>query len=274
MALAGKQLGGGIRLVRPVGNGSHAVAYLGVTPAGQPCTVKLFQPQMLPHAQCELSVGQQFKHPRLSRVGWLTEVDGYPALVMSWVPGETLFARYRQRPALVHEPHAFLTTLADVLEGLGHMHSLGMLHRDIKPDNILVQASGRATLVDYDLSGPVDEPLGGQIGTPAFQSPEAQAGAELGTQSDLYGVGLLLHWGLWGALPEPDVEPALEGDAPAAPAFYAEAATLAQQLLHPRAGGRPAEALSVREELLGWRARLQAPEGHPAAPQPRSEARV
>ncbi|WP_261663533.1 serine/threonine-protein kinase [Deinococcus sp. Marseille-Q6407] len=281
MALAGRQLEGGIRLVRPVGNGSHSVAYLAVTASGQPCTVKLFQPQLLDHAQRELEVGSRFRHPRLSRVGRLTWLDDYPALVMSWVPGETLLAHYRRRPALRCEPYAYLTTLADVLDGLDHMHQLGMLHRDVKPDNILVQPSGRAILVDYDLSGPLDEPLHARVGTPAFQSPEAQAGGELGTASDLYGVGLLLYWGLWGALPEPDPDTDildLDALAPEAelssgssdvcpePFFQAEAQTLIRQLLQPRAQGRPASAAAVRGELLNWREELPAPAAQPAPP--------
>lgn len=264
MALAGKQLEGGIRLVRPVGRGSHAVAYLAVTPGGQPCTVKVFQPSMLAHAERELKVGQQFRHLRLSRVVRLTRLDQFPALVMSWVPGDTLFVRYRRRPALRCDPYAFLTTLTDVLEALEHMHSLGTLHRDVKPDNILVQPSGHATLVDYDLSGPLGESLGGTgtIGTPAFRSPEAHAGAELGPQSDLYGVGLLLHWGLWGALPEPDgAEPVTVGPCEEPP-FQVQAQRLSAELLQP-AGVRPSSASEVREQLLRWRALLRVPDVAP-----------
>lgn len=204
MRAAGRQLEGGIRLLRPVGSGSHSVAYLAVTPEGQPCAVKIFRPQMEAHAQREYELGRQFQHPRLSRAAYLTQLDGVPALVMRWVPGQTLFARYTRRPALLAEPAAYLTTLIDVLEGLMHMHSLGILHRDLKPDNVLVQANGHATLVDFDLSGPMDEELLGQLGTPAFQSPEAQARQPLGVASDLYGIGLLLYWGLYGELPEED----------------------------------------------------------------------
>lgn len=267
MALAGRQLEGGIRLVRPVGSGSHAVAYLAVTAAGRPCTVKLFKPHMLPHAQREWQVGRRFRHPRLTRLGYLTLLDDFPALVMSWVPGETLFARYRQRPALICEPQAYLTTLLDILEALEHMHGLGILHRDVKPDNILVQPTGHATLVDYDLSGPMHEPLGGQIGTPAFQSPEAQSGEELGPPSDLYGVGLLLHWGLWGYLPDeigtgkPSPESSAAIDATFAelpppvgcepPPFLPAALQLLARLLLPDAAQRPTAA-AVRAELQPW----------------------
>ncbi|GHG03140.1 serine/threonine protein kinase [Deinococcus piscis] len=272
MALAGKRLEGGIRLVRPVGTGSHAVAYLAVTPGGQPCTVKLFRPSMLAHAQRELEVGQQFRHQRLARIVRLTQLGEYPALIMSWVPGDTLFAHYRQRPALRCEPYAYLTTLADVLEGLDHMHRLGTLHRDVKPDNILVQPSGHATLVDYDLSGPLGEDLSGQIGTPAFRSPEAEMGAGLGPQSDLYGVGLLLYWGLWGALPEPESAPLPAGGCSQLP-FQHQAEALTHQLLRPQAGVRPSSASAVRAQLLNWRTQVSAPVA-PSLPPLRLEAPV
>ncbi|MDO4262663.1 MAG: serine/threonine-protein kinase [Deinococcus sp.] len=261
MALAGKWLEGGLRLVRPVGSGSHSVAYLAVTPGGQPCTVKVFQPSMLAHAQRELEVGQRFRHPRLARAVRLTWANDCPALVMTWVPGNTLFAHYRRRPAMHCEPYAYLTTLADVLEGLDYMHGLGVLHRDVKPDNILVQPSGQATLVDYDLSGPLDEPLSGQVGTPAFSSPEAQAGGGLGPESDLYGVGLLLYWGLWAALPEPGHPPQpVASDLRPPPALRAQAQALADDLLRPLAAGRPSSASAVREQLLRLRAQCSQPQ--------------
>ena len=125
---------------------------------------------------------------------------------------------------------------------------MGIVHRDVKPENIIVDGDGSARLVDFDLSGPVgerfDSPV--RIGTVAFLSPEAMLGEALGTESDLYGVGLLLHWGLYGELPPED----MRGDPPAAPLSSDPLESLRLALLDPDRTSRPANALHVREELL------------------------
>ena len=145
-------------------------------------------------------------------------------------------------PALIHERQAYLRTLSDVLEALMAMHVGGWLHRDVKADNILVQPSGEAQLLDYDLSGPLyevfDAPL--RIGTAAFQSPEARLGAALGPQSDLYSVGVLLYWGLCGTLP----------DSPHPQFSAGPLGTLCRRLLDPDLARRPGDAGQVRSELL------------------------
>lgn len=200
---AGSQLKGTkITLVRPVGSGSHSTVHLATTPSRQLCAVKVFRPEMRSHAEREFEVGRRFQHPCLSRPHHLSTVNDHPALLLSWAPGETMFVRYAQRPALASEPHAFLTTIHTLLRALGHMHDSGFLHRDVKPDNIMVNKNGGAILVDYDLAGPIREPLGGGVGTPAFQSPESRLGVPLEPSSDVYGVALLLFWGWAGHLPE------------------------------------------------------------------------
>ena len=240
MSLAGSRVAGQFTLIRPLGRGASSLVYLALGDDGQPYTVKLFESALIQNAHSEARM--QVRHPRLAEVVALTELSGCPVVVLRFTRGLELFGRYASRPAMYHEPRAFLRTLSDVLEGLAAMHSARLLHRDVKADNVLVQPSGEAKLLDYDLSGPMYEQFEQprRIGTAAFQSPEAARGEALGPQSDLWGIGVLLYWGLHGSLPDHE-----EPNAGAGPLHE-----LSWALLTPDAASRPDDALKVREELL------------------------
>lgn len=240
--MAGQIIEGGTRLVRVLGRGTHSVVYFAVTEQGAPRAVKIFPPHLADFAEREYRNASGLTHPRLAPVLGRTLLGGQPTLIVAYARGEVLLRRYALRPALVHERPAFVLTLRHLLGALGHLHARGLLHRDVKPDNILVEADGSARLVDYDLSGTVQEsrsaPL--QIGTPAFQSPEARRGEPLAPGSDLYSVGVLLHWGLHGELPDPE--------SPARPCAD-PLAELLPGLLSPELGGRSDDAAKVEETL-------------------------
>ncbi|WP_425147555.1 serine/threonine-protein kinase [Deinococcus sp.] len=244
---------GRYHLVRPLGRGASSVVYFAVGTDGLAYAVKVFPPEMRSHAERELLNGSGLHHPRLARVLAATTVQDHPSLVLAFARGQVLFSRYLLRPPLrlherlppeeaVSERRAYLLTLAHLLEALAYLHAAGIVHRDVKPDNIIVDSDGSARLVDFDLSGPVGERFASavRIGTGAFLSPEAERGEPLGTESDLYGVGLLLHWGLYGELPGEEPPP------PSGDPFE----SLRRELLDPQRQTRPADALAVRRELL------------------------
>ena len=243
MPVAGRVIGDGIKLVRLLGRGSHSVVYFAVTREGQPCAVKIFPAHFETFANREYLHGHGLNHPRLAPVLGQVCMDEFPALVVKYARGETLFERYRAQPALHHDRRAFLLTLTHVLDALEYMHAQGLVHRDIKPDNIMVEPDGSAKLVDYDLSGPTLEVLATptRIGTQAFQSPEAARGEPLGPESDLYGVGVLLGWGIHGQLPE-------EGEA--LPPTRDPLTPLWRALIRPDRSRRPGSAAWAKEELL------------------------
>lgn len=240
MSLAGTRLADRYTLIRPLGQGASSLVYVALGDDGEAYTVKLFAPPLLNHAEREARM--QVRGPHLAEVMTLSEVAGQLAVVLRFTKGTELFGRYRFRPAALRERPAFVQTLSDVLEGLAAMHAGGWLHRDVKAANILVQKSGAATLLDYDLSGPIGETFAAplRIGTAAFQSPEAGRGEVLGPQSDLYSVGVLLYWGLMGELPaEGQPEP---GAGPLA--------ELCSRLLELDPAKRPSDAAKVRAALL------------------------
>ncbi len=260
MPLAGTLVDGQYHLVRPLGRGASSVVYFAVGKDGLAYAVKLFPPELLSHAEREFRNGAGLQHPRLARVLAATTVQNHPSLVLDFARGQVMFSRYVHRPSLrlhpqigaagfeplqaANERRAYLLTLAHLLDALAHLHATGIVHRDVKPENIIVDTNGSARLVDFDLSGPVgerfDSPV--RIGTAAFLSPEATRGEPLGTESDLYGVGLLLHWGLHGELPpDEDGERHSTGD----PLEH-----LMNALLCADRSARPHSAVQVRHELL------------------------
>ncbi|GAA5503269.1 hypothetical protein Dxin01_03024 [Deinococcus xinjiangensis] len=259
MPIAGRVIGDGVKLVRLLGRGSHSVVYFAVSKEGQPCAVKIFPSHLETFAVREFQHGHGLNHPRLAPVLENLSFDDFPALLVKHAKGETLFERYRQRPALLHDRRAFLLTMTHLLDALDFMHQQGLVHRDIKPDNIMVEPDGSAKLVDYDLSGPSLEALDvpTRMGTQAFQSPEATRGEPLGPESDLYGVGVLLGWGIHGELPE-------EGES--LPPTRDPLTPLWRALIRSDRSKRPNNAAWAKDELL--RLALEHPTGLSASPQP------
>ena len=122
---------------------------------------------------------------------------------MAYVDGETLADRVRQRGPLPHAEAA--RVLRDVAWALGHAHERHVIHRDVKPDNVLLErASGRALVADFGIAGVVKEAGaidGGEvIGTPEFMSPEQAVGERVDPRSDLYSLGLVGYFTLTGRL--------------------------------------------------------------------------
>jgi len=187
---------GHYRIVRPIAHGAVATVYLAFDDSGTPYAVKVFPRGFAARADREWRVGSTLRHEHVNPVLERFDIDEYPAVLMEFAPG----ARLSDMPRM--PPERFLGIFAQLLAALAHLHDVGFVHRDVKPENLIVNIDDSARLIDFDLSGPVDEPVGRlRLGTIAYIAPEQVRGEGITPASDLYAAGVILYWGLTGELP-------------------------------------------------------------------------
>lgn len=185
-------------------------------------------------------------------------IEPTPFLVMEFLEGESLFQYLRREGARPVEEVVAMGS--QLLEALDHMHSRGIVHRDIKPGNILRKASGSLTLVDFGLvRGASDEPLtqvGAPLGTLPFMAPEQLEGYEADARSDLYSLATVLYVALTGKPPFPPGEAHLRTRSPppppssVKPGLPAALDEVFARAMTPGAEARYQTAPAFAEELL------------------------
>ena len=154
----------------------------------------------------------QLTHPNIVPIFTVGEIDAFVFFAMAYVTGDTLAQRVTARGPL--DPHTAGRMLCDIGEALDYAHARGVVHRDIKPDNILIDAaSGRALLSDFGIAhasppsrvsgqlGRPSAPRGIVVGTAAFMSPEQASADRVDARSDLYSLGVVAFYMLAGRLP-------------------------------------------------------------------------
>jgi serine/threonine-protein kinase len=156
----------------------------------------------------EAQTAARLSHPHIVPIHTVGEGQGLVYFVMGYVDGESVAARIRRRGQLpVEEARRIMRETADALSAA---HSLSVIHRDIKPDNILLEGTrGRVMVTDFGIAkalssttGATLTGIGVAIGTPAFMSPEQAAGErDIDGRSDLYSLGIVTYQMLTGALP-------------------------------------------------------------------------
>ncbi len=174
VSLAGKTLHERYRVVRPLGRGALATVYLAFDPFGTPYALKVFPKGAEARRDRELWVGKRLSHPNLNPVLEALDLEEGPALLLAYAPGEEMGRWMLRRP----ERRRALFVFRQLLEALAHMHEKGLVHRDVKPENLIVAGTDEARLVDFDLSGPALEtfkrPL--RLGTLPYLAPEQVLG--------------------------------------------------------------------------------------------------
>lgn len=141
----------------------------------------------------EARIARSITHPNVCRVHDIGDAQGRRFLSMELISGEDLGSLLRRIGRL---PLEKATELAQQLcAGLAALHEQGVLHRDLKPDNVMIDARGRLKITDFGLAAVAEELEDNELGdgTPAYMSPEQAAGREVSVASDIYALGLLLY---------------------------------------------------------------------------------
>jgi serine/threonine-protein kinase len=140
----------------------------------------------------EVRTARQVSHPNVCRVFDIGEVDGAQFLSMEFIDGDDLSSLLRRIGRLPSDKA--LEIARQLCAGLHAVHQAGILHRDFKPANVMIDGRGKARITDFGVAGLESELKEGAIaGTPAYMSPEQITGKELTTKSDIYSLGLVLY---------------------------------------------------------------------------------
>lgn len=199
-----------------LGQGGMGAVFLGEQkePVERLVAIKLIHasltgPAALHRFTAERQAMARLSHPAIAQIFEAgTTDDGFPYFVMEHVPGESL-TDYCDRRSSSFEQR--LELFFDICQGVEHAHRKGILHRDLKPTNVLVaEIDGKATpkIIDFGIAKALDRPLteltlqtAGAIGTPSYMSPEALDGSDVDTRADVYALGILLFELLVGQKP-------------------------------------------------------------------------
>jgi hypothetical protein len=196
---AGTMLKDRYRLERLLGRGGMASVWLAVDEVlERPVAIKILSdtissdPEFVARFRREARVAAGLSHPNLIGVFDYAADAERPYLVMEYVQGETLAERISRRA-----PTDCAELARELLGALAHTHAAGIVHRDVKPQNVLIDADGRAKLIDFGIALPADATsltrTGQFLGTARFIAPEIAHGEPATERSDLYSCGIVLR---------------------------------------------------------------------------------
>jgi serine/threonine-protein kinase len=160
-------------------------------------------PAALARFRNEAVIQYSLRHPNVAELYECFTYEGNPCIVMELIEGRTLRDWIRETGGL--ETGKALEILADVCDAVSYMHSKGTIHRDIKSENIRMNAQGRAKLLDFGIAIAKDTPAltrtGYSVGTPEKMAPEQYLGSRGDARSDVWSLGVLLYEMVTGVTP-------------------------------------------------------------------------
>ncbi|MGH7703598.1 MAG: serine/threonine-protein kinase [Gemmatimonadales bacterium] len=196
-------------LERQLGQGGFAWVYAARRDDGKSFAVKVLKPRYASDPAFESRFRQEFalaadlRHPNIVRIEDIAQGEGLTFFAMELFP-DTLTARLERDRVLAEGDVAAIAL--GVTQALAFAHGNGIIHRDIKPDNILLAADGRAVLTDFGIARAISGFVAATgvhmtIGTPVYISPEQAQGRPLDGRSDLYSLGITLYRAVTGEVP-------------------------------------------------------------------------
>ena len=207
----GRVLGDRYRLVAPVGTGASAHVYLADDVSlHRQVAIKVLHPALagdqafLKRFRAEARAVAALNHPNILRVYDWGEEGGEPYLVLEYLAGGSLRQIYDTTTLLT--PGQAVRIGIEACAGLDYAHRRGLVHRDVKPANILFDADGRLRIADFGLARALaeaawTEPDGAILGTARYAAPEQVEGWVLDGKADVYGLALVLYEGVTGEAP-------------------------------------------------------------------------
>jgi serine/threonine protein kinase len=208
------------RIIRQLGGGGMGEVYLAQdTRLNRNVAIKFLSPKLLQDEQAkqrfmrEAQAAATLDHANICLIHEEAEEDNHCFIVMQYVEGETLYHKIRERPLTIRESVDIVIQVAD---GLAEAHSHGVIHRDIKPQNIMVTPRGRVKVLDFGLAKIITEEQTGLseaetknwltdfqviLGTVPYMSPEQLKNSPVDARSDLFSLGAVLYECLVGRAP-------------------------------------------------------------------------
>src|SRR5664279_154582 len=264
----GTLLGGRYRIIGLLGRGGMGEVYRATDlTLGQSVALKFLPEEasrnqrLLERFHGEVRVARLVSHPNVCRVYDIGEVEGMPFISMEYVDGEdlgSLLLRIGRLPA-----DKAVQTARKLCAGLTAAHDRGVIHRDLKPGNIMIDRRGEVVIMDFGLAAIADQLSGAEVhnGTPAYMSPEQLKGTGVTARSDLYALGLVLYELFTGKRPYDaksvqqliDLEEAAQLTSMTSVAADIDPAVekVIRRCLDPDPAKRPANALAVAAALPG-----------------------
>jgi eukaryotic-like serine/threonine-protein kinase len=208
--MIGTVLSGRYKLEAKLGSGGMSTVYLARdTTLDRSVAVKVMHREMseqedqLQRFRQEARAVAKLSHPNVVAVIDAGEDGGHPYIVFEYVEGETLKQRINRVGAL--DPQEALAYAIEIARGLTVAHNRNMVHRDIKPQNVLIDSEGRAKLTDFGISRQLEQDgmtaTGRVLGTTDYVAPEQAMGHPVDQRSDVYSLGVVLYEMLVGQVP-------------------------------------------------------------------------
>jgi serine/threonine-protein kinase len=208
----GQRFAGRYDIRHMIGAGGGGVVFLATdVERGEPVALKVLRPDLLQQDDTaiarlarEVEIARRLEHPNIVRVYALGESEGLHFITMEFAEGSTLRHLIDTRGTL---PIPVVLSLAKQLcRALEHAHERGVIHRDIKPHNLVVTPDGTLKVMDFGTARLTEAPRGltesGVLfGTPAYMAPEALRGATVDARADVYAAGVVLYEALVGRTP-------------------------------------------------------------------------